>query len=99
MFNQYLAYTAQAREMSTACDDKILVDLSKLENMKYYDDIDEYVTQIFGEVEHSKQFEYPNDIIVLVEREPNSIIVGAVQGTKQIFGLKWKMPAEEQNNA
>jgi hypothetical protein len=94
-FNQYTMYSYAASEFKTACDDKILVDLKRLDNLTEFDEVVDFVNKVFGEVDRYKTFNYPNDIIVAISREENKIVVGAKQNGKQIFGQGWTLMSNE----
>ena len=96
-FNQFSMYSFQAGNLQGACDDKILVDIQRLNVMKEYDEVKTYVDKVFGEFdEEQKQFEYPNEVIVVVQKGENSIGVGALKGEKQIFGKRWRLETPEE---
>ena len=97
-FNQYNLYSYSAGDMQSACDDKILVDLQRLKNIKEYREVDEFVTKVFGEVRDQKFIDYPNDIKVIIMKQENKIAVGALQGVRQIFGLSWKLVANKDED-
>jgi len=92
MFNQYSSYYYAAQDFAKSCDDKILVDLNRLNSMDDIFEIDKYLTNVFGEVSGQKVFKYPNNIQVIVAKENNTILVGAVQQGKEIFKIGWKYP-------
>lgn len=93
-FNQYNLYCYAAGNIKTACDDKILVDLHKLEQLKKYSEIANFVETNFGTVNERRTFEYPNDIKVLVIKEEKAILVYASQGEKRLFGKCWSKSEE-----
>ena len=94
-FNQYSMYSYAAADFKSACDDKILVDLQRLDKLNEYDEVIDFVNKVFGEVESYKTFDYPNNILVAVSKEENKIIVGAKQDGKQIFGQSWQLVKSE----
>ena len=63
-FNQYSMYSYAAADFKSACDDKILVDLQRLDKLNEYDEVIDFVNKVFGEVESYKTFDYPNNILV-----------------------------------
>ena len=73
-FNQYSMYSYAAADFKSACDDKILVDLQRLDKLNEYDEVIDFVNKVFGEVERYKTFDYPNNILVAVSKEENKII-------------------------
>lgn len=95
MFNPYMMYSYSAKEMQTACDDKILVDLSLLEKLDKYSEVDEFVNRVFGQVDKFKIFDYPNEIKVQVIRKENYVEVNAIQKNKEIFGHGWRLLVDE----
>ncbi len=90
MFNKYSSYCYIAADLQNSCDDKILVDLQRLYTMTDYNEIDKYLTRVFGEVKGQKVFKYNNGIQVIVAKENNTIMVGAVQNKKEIFAKGWE---------
>ena len=88
-FNQYSMYSYAAADFKTACDDKILVDLQRLDKLNEFDEVIDFVNKVFGEVDSYKIFNYPNDIVVAISRKENEIVVGAKQNGKQIYGQGW----------
>ena len=94
-FNQYSMYSYAAGDFKTICDDKILVDLKRLDSLEKYDEILDFITSTFGEIGTGKELEYPNDIKVHLQKHGDLIIVAATQKDKQIFGTAWEPPDEE----
>ena len=94
-FNQYSMYSYMAGDFKSATDGKVLVDLKKLGSLKKYDEILEFITSTFGEIDSEKELEYPNDIKVHLQKYGDLIIVAATQKDKQIFGTCWE-PAKEE---
>ncbi|MBR1776849.1 hypothetical protein IJ750_07250 [bacterium] len=94
-FNMYNLYSYNAGNFKNACDDKILVDLHRLESIKEYYDVLDYVDRTFGVIEDQKVLDYPNDVKVIVQKEKNKIMVGAIKGEEQIFGQAWVFTPKE----
>jgi hypothetical protein len=94
-FNQYSLYSFAAGDFSTSCNDKILVDLHRLESMKMYNEIVDYIHKTFGEFEDKKHLEYPNDIEVDLIKNEKMILVYASQKGEKIFGTCWE-PADKE---
>ena len=84
-----------AGDFKSATDGKVLVDLKKLESLKKYNEILDYITTTFGEIGTGKELEYPNDIKVHLQKHGDLIIVAATQKDKQIFGTCWEPVKEE----
>ena len=93
-FNQYSMYSYSAGNFKSATDGKILVDLKKLGSLTDYDEISNFISTTFGEIDTPKELEYPNDIKVHLQKYGDLIIVAATQKDKQIFGTCWE-PAKE----
>ena len=91
MNNNYLAYTYCAQNFAHACDDKILVDINRLNSIDEYDEVKEYVSKVWGEVDGEKSFDYPNNIKVIIRNKENCIEVGALRDNKQFFGTGWRL--------
>ena len=94
-FNYYNLYSYAGQDFKNATDGKVLVDLKKLGNLKDYDEILNFINSNFGEIALNKEFDFPNDIKVLVHQIDESIILCAMQGEKQIFGSCWTKVQEE----
>lgn len=94
-FNQYNLYAYAAGQMSTACDDKILVDLQRFKSIHDIDEVKEYIEKTFGSFDASKVFEYKNDVIVFISKSKNNVYVIAKQKGKQIYGNQWYVEEEE----
>ena len=92
-FNKYSLYSYAAGEFKTACDDKILVDLKRLDSLEDYDEIVNFVDNLFGksEIDGTKWYDYPNNIEVVVERKEKFVAVGALKNDKQFFGRQWRL--------
>ena len=88
-FNMYSMYSYAAGDFKNACDDKILVDLHRLESITEYYDVLDFVDKTFGVIESQKVMDYPNDVKVIVQKKENEILVGALKGNEQIFGQSW----------
>ena len=97
-FNMYSMYSYAAGDLKTACDDKILVDLHKLESITEYYDVLDFVDKTFGEIEDQKIMDYPNEVKVIVQKKENEILVGALKGQEQIFGQSWIFTPKENDN-
>ena len=94
-FNQYNMYSYMVENFSHMCDEKILVDLQRFQNLVEYDEVKELVDKVFGTFENSKIFEYPNNIKVIIQKEENVIKIGALQNNKEIFGKGWRYLEDE----
>ena len=88
-------YSFAATDFKNICDDKILVDLHKLESLKEYDEILAYINKTFGEVEGSKHLDYPNDITVDLYNKDKMIMVYASQKGERIYGRYWSISEED----
>lgn len=94
-FNQYSMYSYTAGDFKSSTDGKVLVDLKRLESLKGYNDILNFITNTFGEIGTKKELEYPNDIKVYLQKHGELIIVAATQKGKRIFGTCWEPVKEE----
>ena len=90
MFNKYSVYSQNAQNFLHTCDDKILVDIHRLNNINEYDDVVKYVKEIWGDFEGERTFSYPNNVLVIIRNKENCIEIGALKNNKQILGLGWK---------
>ena len=92
-FNVYSVYAYSAQNVQGSSDSKVLVDLQRLNSFKEYDDALQSVLREFGDVQvgEEKQFDFDNEVKVLIKREENLIAVGAIQNEKQIFGKYWAL--------
>ncbi|MBR1373681.1 hypothetical protein IJ750_06200 [bacterium] len=88
-FNMYNLYSYNAGDFKNACNDKILVDLHRLESITEYYDVLDFVDKTFGIIEDQKIMDYPNNVKVIVQKKENQIMVGALKGEEQIFGQAW----------
>lgn len=90
-------YSQAANEFSSACNDKILVDLQRLKSIKMYDDILDYIQHTFGDIDNEKHLDYPNDIKVDLYKNDEMVLVYASQKGEKIFGTCWEpIRTEEQ---
>ncbi len=95
-FNQYSMYSYAAGNIQHSCDDRVLVDLQRLNIMNEYDEVREYVDRIFGTFEGEKKIlDYPNNVKVILLQRENYIGVAGIQNEKQIFGLQWTLQKQE----
>ena len=93
--NQYSLYIYSANANKQSSEEKILVDLKYYDKLCNFCDIENYTSELFGDVHGSKTFEYPNDIKVLINRSDNMIIVHATQKNERIFGKYWELPPDD----
>ena len=93
--NTFQMYSFAASDFKNICDDKILVDLHRLEGLKEYDEILTFINKTFGEVSGSKHLDYPNDIKVDLYNENNMLVVYASQKGERIYGRYWQITEED----
>ena len=93
--NYYNLYSYAVKDFQSATDDKILVDLKKLDSLEYYDEILQFITNTFGEVNGDKELEFPNEVKLLLHKEEDMVFAYASQKEKRIYGKCWHKPKEE----
>ena len=96
-FNMYSSYSYAANDFKSSCDDKILVDLKKLDSLKMYDEILNFITTNFGVIGAGQDIDFPNNIKLMLRMEEDTIVALAIQNNKRIFGKCWERPKEEEN--
>ena len=96
-FNIYSMYSYTVQDLQTTSDTRVVSDLQRLGSIEEYDIALQSVLRDFGEIQlgEEKQLDFPDEIKVLVKREENMIIVGAIQNEKQIFGKYWARKTNE----
>ena len=90
-FNIYSSYAYSAENLQGSCDAKVLSDLQRLGSINEYEEALQCVLRDFANIQigEEKQMDFPDEVKVLVKREKNLIMVGAIQNEKQIFGKYW----------
>lgn len=96
-FDMYSMYSFAAQNLQGATDDKVICDLERLKHFTTYEEFDEYVRKTFGiiDIDEEKSFKYPNNVEVIIKREKDVIMVGALKDEKQIFGKGWEKAKKE----
>ena len=89
MFNPYSVYCANAGNFETNTIDRIMVSIDRIQKIEDYDEVLSFVSREFGTVDDQKTFKYDNDIMVVVKKEEEAIVVGAFKNREQIFGIRW----------
>lgn len=90
MFNPYELYARDAWNKKSESDNKIVNDIRALRTCSDMDEIQNFIRENFGEFEGQKVFDYPDNMIVIVEREKDSVSMGVIKDNKQLVGYLWE---------
>lgn len=91
MYNEYEQYALLANESKMFVDNKIHVDLERLDKMSDYLEVEEFISQNYGELnDNGINLAFPQDIEIAIRKEDNAIEIFARQGEYLIFSKGWR---------
>ena len=91
-FNQFNLYSMNAGGFNTAQTDFVDSCMQELRTMNEYDEVKNYLTDKFGELDGEKWLEYPElkkSVYIVVDNE--KVEFCALKNERQYFGKGWKL--------
>ncbi len=95
-FNQYSLYSLNTQDKVLDSKSKIYDDIKRMDEITEYYDILDFIEGNYGKVQEYLQKDFPDDVKLLVELEPNVAQVVIVQKNKMLFGRRWVFTPDEK---
>ncbi len=94
-FNQYNLYSLNSQDKVDNTKSKIFDDIKRMNKITEYYDILDFIEGNYGNVQDHLQKDFPDDVKLLVELEPNIAQIVVIQKDKILFGKRWIFTPDE----
>lgn len=96
MYNEYEQYVMLAGDTKAFAENKIQMDLDRLDKMSDYKEVEDFVLQNYGDAEgEGLNILFPNNIELAIRKYENAIEIVAVQEEYVIFSKGWRLVQDE----
>ena len=96
MYNDYEQYVMLTKDAKVFAENKVLVDLDRLDEMSDYHQVEEFISQNYGQLdERGLRLEFPQNIRLGIQKNSDAIEIVAVQGEYLIFSKGWRLVKKE----